>query len=155
MGTMTDLRMQTAIDHLASLVGVNVVEAWGETSFFYNPDDRFARGTYFATIKDKDGEHDRGSQLDREGVWRLSMGVRSQTFETLFGRRPARPANGKAVEGPWDFARLDTLMPHPTYAWMGWVAILSPSAASWAKCKPQTEDAHRRAVATFEKRARS
>ena len=31
------------------------------------------------------------------------------------------------VAGGWDFRALDRIMPHPVYAWMGWVAALSPS----------------------------
>ena len=139
--------------HLAGLDGVTAKAAWGETSYFYNPGNLFARGTYFATIKEKDGENDRASALNREGVWRLSMGVRTETFDTLFGPRPSRPAKGGVVDGPWDFERLDALTPHPVYGWMGWIAVLNPSADTFERCRPLIADAHARAVAAFDKRA--
>lgn len=144
-----------AIEHLAQLDGVNIVEAWGETSFFYNPGNRFARGTYLATVKDRDGAGDRGSWLDRAGVWRLNLGVCPQTFADLFGERPARPPKGNVIEGPWDFTELDTLTPHPVYGWMGWIAILNPAVATWESCHALVEDAHKRARITFEKRIAS
>jgi len=149
---MPEVQMRAAIEHLAALDGVNVVEAWGETSFFYNPDHRFARGTYFATVKDRDGAGDGGSCLDRAGVWRLNLGVSVKTFADLFGARPARPAKGQVVEGPWDFTELDMLTPHPVYGWIGWVAILNPGAGSWERCLPLIEDARERARRSFEKR---
>jgi len=149
---MTEIQMRTAIEHLASLEGVNVVEAWGETSFFYNPGQRFARGTYLATVKDRDGAGDKGSHLDRAGVWRLNIGVSVKTFADLFGARLARPAKGKVITGPWDFTELNTLTPHPVYGWMGWVAILNPGATSWEQCKPLIEGARERARVSFERR---
>ncbi|GAA0476053.1 DUF6194 family protein [Parasphingorhabdus litoris] len=149
---MADLNIQTAIDHLASLDGVNVVQAWGETAFFHNPGDRLPRGTYFATIKEKDGENDQGSHLDREGVWRLNIGTPVKAFEELFGPRPPRPAKGKTVEGPWDFTELDRLIPHPSYGWIGWIAVLNPSIGTWARCKPLIAHARDKAIATFDKK---
>jgi len=151
---MAEIGMQTAFDHLTRLDDVNVVETWGEISFFYNPGNRLARGTYFATIKDKDGQGDNGSCLDRTEVWRLNLGVSAKTFADLFGAKPVRPKKGKVIEGPWDFGKLDTLTPHPVYGWMGWVAILNPSISSWQSCQSLIEDAHTRARITFAKRDR-
>ncbi len=48
--------------------GVVVVASWGETSFFYNLGRALARGAYFSTIKDRDGDNDRASMLDRPGM---------------------------------------------------------------------------------------
>lgn len=152
---MAELEMRTAIEHLARLDGVNVVEAWGETSLFYNPGNRFARGTYFATVKDRDGAGDKASCLDREGVWRLNLGICFQTFADLFGERPTRPPKGKVIEGSWDFTEFGTLTPHPVYGWMGWISILNPGIANWERCKSLIEDAHKRARITFEKRVGS
>lgn len=149
---MAELEIQTVIDHLASLDGVNVVDTWGETAFFHNPGSRLARGTYFATIKEKDGENGRGSHLDREGVWRLSIGTPARVFEDLFGPRPPRPAKGKTVDGDWDFTALDRITPHPTYGWIGWIAVLNPSMGTWARCEPLIADAREKAIATFEKK---
>jgi uncharacterized protein DUF6194 len=50
---------------------------------------------------------------------------------------PARPAKGAVVALPaYDLTRLDELVPHPVYAWMSWVQILSPTAARFASLEP-------------------
>ena len=141
--------------HIRSLPGVVRTEDRGETSYFYNPDDLFARGTDFATIKAKDGQNDRASHLDRGGVWRLNMGVSRGAFVELFGPPPARPTKGGVVEGPWDFTAADTLTPHPVYGWISWVAVSNPGRRTWVHCAPLLEDAHARARSTFETRVRS
>jgi hypothetical protein len=145
---------QEASQHIASLPDVVAAQAWGETAFFYNPGRQFARGTYFATIKLADGENDRASDFAGPGVWRLNIGTQRSTFIAMFGQPPARPAKGKCIAGEWDFTRLDTLMPHPVYGWMGWMAILSPEEPTWQRCCVLVKDAHSRARQTFEKRMR-
>ena len=74
-----------------TLEGVVPTEAWGETAFFYNPGQQLKRGTYFATLKQKDGDNDRASALDRDGVFRLNIGLPVPDYTELFGERPARP----------------------------------------------------------------
>ena len=142
-------------DHITALRGVVPKAAWGETSYFFNPGQRFERGTYFATIKDHDGVNDHASRLDRPGVWRLNMGVAKPVYFALFGPPPPRPGKGRTIEGDWDFTALDTLMPHPVYGWMGWIAVLNPSPATWARCRPLIESAYERAKATFDKRMKA
>ncbi|MEM7302033.1 MAG: DUF6194 family protein [Pseudomonadota bacterium] len=137
-----------------TFAGVVPKSTWGETAFFYNPGMALKNGTYFATIKEKDGDNDRASNLDREGSWRLNMGVRKETFVSLFGPPPKRPGKGQIIEGPWDFAMSDQIMPHPVYGWMGWLAVISPTLSTWDQCKALIGDAHERAKATFEKRVK-
>jgi len=149
------IETDTVHDHLVTaLPGVMPKAAWGETSYFYNPGLRFARGTYFATIKEKDGDNDRASNLDRANIWRLNLGVSKQTFASLFGHPPTRPGKGQTIEGPWDFQETDRITPHPVYGWMSWIAVLSPSVETWERCKPLLQDAHARAVTNFDKRVR-
>ena len=145
----------TVHEHVINaLDGVVCKSVWGERSYFYNPRLRFAHGAYFATVKEKDGDNDRASGLDRSGIWRLNMGVGEETFATMFGHPPARPGKGQAVEGPWDFGETDRITPHPVYGWMSWVSVLNPSTETWEKCEPLLADAHRRAVANFDRRLR-
>lgn len=146
---------ETATTYLAALDGTVPVETWGEVAFFYNPGQQLKRGTYFATIKAKDGENDRASALDRDGVWRLNVGIPPALFETRFGPRPARPVKGGVVTGPWDFTALDQLMPHPVYGWMGWIAVNNPSAQTFEACLPLIKAAHKKAATAFAKRVRS
>jgi hypothetical protein len=112
---------------LARHPGTRAVTTWGETAIFLNPDSLLPKGVYVATLKDHDGAHDRASGLDRPGVFRLSFAIARPAFAARFGLPPPRPAKGGVVAGGWDFRALDRIMPHPVYAWMGWVAVLSPS----------------------------
>ena len=149
------MQPQAILDDLcASLEAVVPKRSWGETALFYNPGRVLPSGVYFCTFKDRDGANDRASALDREGAYRLSIGVPPETYVRLFGPRPMRPAKGGVVHTGHDFTALDVLSPHPVYAWMGWVQILSPTAASYAKIRPLIEDAHRLAVAKFRVRRR-
>lgn len=135
-----------------SFDGIHPVSAWGETSFFYNPGQKLPRGVYFATLKDKDGENDRASCLDRADVFRLNIGISKPTYRSLFGPQPARPAAGRVVETSHDFTTVDKLLPHPVYGWMSWVSVLNPSAPTFEKVKPLLAEAHALAVAKYAKR---
>lgn len=83
--------------------GTRVVEAWGERSIFYNPGYKLPRGVYFATVKEKDGDNDKASRLDRAGMFRLNVGTTRPLFLERFGPPPARPGKGGVIDGPWDF----------------------------------------------------
>ncbi|MFN8949126.1 MAG: DUF6194 family protein [Alphaproteobacteria bacterium] len=156
MSSQPPIPIETAETFLTSeLEGVVPLSAWGEVSYFYNPGHKLKRGTYFATIKQKDGNNDKGSSIDREGVWRLNIGLTKRTYQSLFGPNPDRPGKGGVVEGPWDFKQLDILMPHPVYGWMSWVAVLNPSQQTWEQCIPLIRDAHAKAKTGFEKRVSS
>lgn len=107
--------------------GIIVRDAYGERSFFYNPDNSLPKGIYFSTIKQSDGPNDKSSNLNREGIYRLSIGVGKKQYQQLFGEMPKRPAKGKFVNIDVDFTITATLMPHPIYAWLGWVCINNPN----------------------------
>ncbi|GAA3965616.1 DUF6194 family protein [Allohahella marinimesophila] len=134
--------------------GLNAVDAWGETSFFYNPEGRLPRGVYFATLKNKDGENDKGSELERDGVFRLNFGVSQSSYEEALGARPARPAAGGVVGTGHDFTKLNTLMPHPVYGWMAWVCILNPDQATWQNLQPLLNESYELAVKKYKQRVK-
>jgi hypothetical protein len=46
----------------------------------------------------------------------------------------------------FDYASTDILIPHPTYASQGWVAILNPGERTSTQLKSLLDDAHRLAV---------
>ncbi|WP_237065847.1 DUF6194 family protein [Microbulbifer guangxiensis] len=143
-------------DYLAShYEGLIPVDAWGERSFFYNPEKRLPRGIYFATLKEKDGENDRASDLGREGVFRFNFGISRATYESVLGPKPSRPVAGGVVDTGHDFRRLNTLMPHPVYGWMSWVCILNPERGSFENLLPLLEESYALAVRKYEKRIRS
>jgi hypothetical protein len=131
------------INHcLENLAGTVLVESWGEKGIFYNPDGLLKRGVYIATLKSKNGDNDSASNLDREGTFRLNIGVRKSTFIRLFGEVPTRPAAGGVVSLPVDFTEIDKILPHPVYAWMGWICILNPSQESFKELKIFLQEAY-------------
>lgn len=134
---------------VARFPGVVPKSSWGETALFYNPGKRLAHGVYFCTLKDHDGENDRASELQREGVYRLAVGLTPETYSRLFGPRPRRPAKGGAVETGHDFTERNRLMPHPVYAWMGWAQILSPTREAFLGILPHLAEAHGAAIKKF------
>jgi hypothetical protein len=114
---------------------------WGERSIFLNPGHQAPLGVIFASIKDHDGANDRSSNLSRAGVYRFAFQLPSEEYRRRFGPLPERPAKGGVVELPdYDPTRLNELMPHPVYAWMRWVQILSPTSAQFEALKPLLAD---------------
>jgi hypothetical protein len=137
---------------LEKFPGLIVIKAWGETSFFFNPDGSSSRGTYFCTIKEKNGKNDQSSALDRPEIYRFSFALARATFLELFGSIPQRPPKGGIITGPHDFTQLDTLLPHPIYAWMCWVAILNPSEQSFSKLEGMLEQSYQLVVKKHRKK---
>jgi hypothetical protein len=133
--------------------GVIVTDAYRERSFFYNPDKSLPKGIYFATIKENDGPNDKASNLDRKGIYRLSIGVGKKHFQKLFGDVPKRPNKGKIVELDFDFTVTGTLMPHPIYAWLGWVCINNPSKENFDLLKQLLNVSYQNAITKFSLRS--
>ena len=131
--------------------GVIPKSSWGETSLFYNPGRLLPNGVYFCTIKEKNGENDKASGLDREGVFRLSIGISKETYEKHFGNRPKRPPKGGIINTGDDFTALNKLMPHPIYGWMSWVQVLNPSESTFEDLLPLITEAYSNAVIKFNK----
>ncbi len=139
-------------DLLVRFPGTIAVEAWGETSMFYKPGRTLPRGVFFSTVKQKDGENDRASHLDRAGVFRFNLGVPKTLFLERFGSPPARPAKGQAINGPWDFTQLDVITPHPVYGWMCWVSVVNPSRDTMVELDGMIDAAFNKAKKAFETR---
>ena len=125
--------------------------AWGDSFFFYDPDDDDAnRRMPFATIvtQDYDG-FDTASDLDRPGVFRLNIGVGRTAFEKLTGYPPGEH---DAQPVRLDYTALDRLIPHPVYAAQAWVAILNPGEATAGQARSLLTDAHALAVQRHDRR---
>jgi hypothetical protein len=108
-----------------------VASAMGAT-FFSLTDEHWPN---FATIVTTD-EHDMGtpSNLSRDGVFRLNVGVGKDTFARLVG----------SMADP-DHAALDRVVPHPVYARQRWISILNPSRRTFDDVvKPLIAEAHDR-----------
>lgn len=137
---------------LQNLEGTVLVKSWGEKGIFYNPDHVLKRGVYILTVKEKDGDNDKGSGLNRENVYRVNLGIRKSTFMELFGAVPKRPSAGGIVDMNYDFTALDKMLPHPVYAWMAWMCVLNPSEQTFEKLKPFIKEAYEYAKEKFKKR---
>ena len=53
----------------------------------------------------------------------MNVNVGKRRFEELVGYPPSQHAE---CRGGHDYARLDTLLPHPEYGQQAWVCIVSP-----------------------------
>lgn len=106
---MTDAEIYQFI--LTNFASVETVDANGDTFFFYDPKKMMP----FVTLVRSD-INDEFSNLKREGIFRLNIGVSKETFQRLF---PGETGH--------DFTALDTFFPHPVYGQMHWISILNPS----------------------------
>jgi hypothetical protein len=115
----------------------DILESGGTWFFSFDPERHFPNYATMVTNND----YDDGSDLDREGVFRLNLGLTRSTFERLVGAQidPAKTP---------DYTALDTLLPHPTYAAQRWVSILNPSATTWREVVvPLIAESHGRLAA--------
>ena len=126
--------------------------SWGETSLFYNPRKVLPNGVYFCTIKEKDGENDKASNLNRAGVFRMSIGLKPAAYTRLFGVKPNRPGKAGLIATGHDFTAINQLMPHPIYGWMCWAQILNPDKEKFEEILPLIAEAHEIAVVKFTKK---
>jgi hypothetical protein len=116
---------------MQTLPDVEVAHAYGYDMFFYKSDRKLS----FATLISADYEHDRFSNLDRPGVFRLNIGVSQRTFHALFGADDIDVSR-------YDYTALDVLMPHPEYAAYHFVCVLSPSQATFERVRGLLAEAH-------------
>ena len=130
--------------------GVDVVAANGDSFFFYDPGKtlRPDRRMPFATLVVSDA-HDQVSDLNRDGVFRLNIGVARETYRALFGQPPVA---WTTVAGH-DYAVLDQVLPHPVYGFMSWVCVLNPSPETFQQTvQGYLAEAHAQAAERFARR---
>jgi hypothetical protein len=127
---------EIASEILAMDSGIVFSSNWGERALFYNPNWVLKKGIYIATFKERDGANDRSSCLDQEGRFRLNIGLTKASYANFFGPTPKRRSAGQVVATGHDFAVCDTIMPHPIYAWMSWIAVISPTRSTLVDLKP-------------------
>jgi Family of unknown function (DUF6194) len=126
--------------------GVNLVTSDGNSFFSYDPSRnlRSDQGFLpFATLMTND-LNDQVSNLERPSVYRLNIGLRKPTFQSLFGPRAPHVSH--------DFTALDQLMPHPIYGHLFWVCVLNPSDETFQTIKPLLAQAYEQAVSKHAKR---
>jgi hypothetical protein len=134
--------------------GVDLVSSSGDTYFFYNPDNGLPPDHRFPFVTlVTDDKHDQASNLSRPSVFRLNIGVKKETYQSMFGTPPSFPKDGGIVDTGHDFTALDQIMPHPVYAAMNWVCVLNPGDATWEAVRSLLAEAYEMAVSKYDKRA--
>ena len=127
---------------------VEAMDSYGYTMFFYGSE----RMLPFVTLIAADNEDDKVSDLDRQGAFRINIGVSKDTYHSLLGPTPPPPGPSGVIETGADYTALDTFIPHPHYGNMNWLCVLSPSAATWEKTRALIEDAYGLAKRRAERR---
>jgi Family of unknown function (DUF6194) len=110
---------ESIVDHITrTYPETDVVTIPGAWFFSLDPEKHWPN---YATIVTTD-EHDMEpvSDLARDGVFRLNLGVDKATFERLVG----------GMTEP-DYAAFDRILPHPVYASQRWISILNPSQGTF------------------------
>lgn len=126
--------------------------AYGETTFFYNPDGILKNGVYFCTIKEKDGPNDKSSNLSREGIYRISTGITKEIYIQLFSEIPKRPVKGGIIDVNVDFSKTNIITEHPIYGWMSWINVLSPDENVFNEFIKYVDVSYKKAVGKYKKR---
>jgi hypothetical protein len=122
--------------------GVETTTAYTYSFYFYGSE----RMLPFATMATADNEHDRVSALDRDGAYRLNVGVSRETYRSLFGDEKPRLGSAGVIEGDHDFTARDRILPHPHYAPQSWVCVVSPSDETFETVRSLLREAYERAV---------
>ena len=120
-------------DLLAAFPGTRVLESGGDFFAVYDPggDIPPVQQRPWATIITTNA-YDDGSDLDREGVYRLNLGLPKELAADVVNPDAA-------------LTSLDVLMPHPHYARLGFVCVLNP-ATTWPQVRDLLDAAHRHAA---------
>jgi hypothetical protein len=128
-------------EFVANLDNVEREENFGFIFFFVGDDHRLA----FVTIGHSDNDFDKVSDLNREGVFRINIGISKETFDSLFGAPIAEDI---------DYSVLNTFLPHPHYAKQHYICILNPSQENEERTKQLIVEAHSIAASRLLKRSR-
>lgn len=136
------MRQQEVEAFIMNLPRVETTENFGY-KFFFIGDERMLP---FATIADRDSEYDNKSNLDRDGVFRINIGVSKETFDNLVGQMPVDRC---------DFTQLDVFLPHPDYAKQHFICILSPTGEQIHRTHSMLQEAHSIALARQQRKEKA
>jgi hypothetical protein len=130
--------------------GVNAVDGSGDTFFLYDPDGDLPaeRQIPFATIVTGD-HYDSVSKLNRPGAYRLNVGLTKATYTAWFGAAPTHADADGVLDTGFDYAAVDTVVPHPTYACQHWVCVVNPGEATLETVRALLVEAHRFAARKY------
>ncbi|PZG41427.1 hypothetical protein C1I98_21350 [Spongiactinospora gelatinilytica] len=152
------MTMEEIIGFVAALDGVLTLRpqpgdgspeiSWGDTYFYYAPDGVTPVNVQpFATVVTKNYPGDETSRLERPDVFRVNIATGKEEFVRWTGHTPREPATGQ------DPGATDTLIAHPLYGTMGWLAVLNPGPRTEATTRDLLRTAYDLARARYERRA--
>lgn len=114
---------------VSALENVHREENYGYSFFFVGEDHRLP----FVTIANSDSDYDNASNLSRDGVFRINIGISKTTFDSLLGDYDPEKV---------DYTVLNTVLPHPDYAKQSFVCILNPVGDNVEATKNLIREAH-------------
>ncbi|MFG3305920.1 DUF6194 family protein [Streptomyces wuyuanensis] len=125
--------------------------SWGDTFFYYAPDGATpSTAQPFATVVTKNHPGDEASRLDRPGTFRVNVAAGKEAFIRWTGHAPREPAPAEV-----DPAATDTVIAHPVYGTVGWLAVVNPGERTEASTRELLRAAHHLARSRHERRAES
>ena len=124
---------------ISNLENVQQEENFGYLFYFVGDDHRLP----FVTIANSDNEYDKVSNLSREGVFRINIGVSKETFQQLVGE-----SSGEAL----DYSVLNVFLPHPDNERQHFICILNRSGENVEVTKKLIGEAHSIAAARFQRK---
>ncbi|MFE4829301.1 DUF6194 family protein [Streptomyces sp. NPDC056672] len=124
---------------------------WGDTFFYHAPDGEVPKATQpFATIVTKDYPGDEESRLNRPGAFRLNLFAGKEAFTSWTGRQPRDATASEA-----DPSVTDSVMAHPVYGSLGWLAVVNPGTRTESAVRELLRTAHDLARSRYLRRAGS
>ncbi|PSL00389.1 hypothetical protein CLV30_11649 [Haloactinopolyspora alba] len=134
--------------------------AWGDVFFYYAPDGVMPTTTQpFATIVTKNYPDDEASRLDRPDAFRVNVAAGKDSFVHWTGHDPRAPAAstatgpGTGTDADADTDADDTVIAHPVYGSLGWLAVVNPGERTGAATRELLLKAHELARARYERRS--
>lgn len=89
----------------------------------------------FATIVTQDNEYDNFSNLNREGFFRINIGLDRETFSSMFEGMTVKKGLEAYLDLGIDFTKEDIIQPHPTYGSLYWICVVNPSDKTFETLK--------------------
>ena len=127
---------------MAELEHIQREENFGYSFFFVGDDHRLP----FVTLANSDQEFDDVSNLNRDGVFRVNIGVSKETFKRLMAESSSEPV---------DYSVLNVFLPHPDYARPHWVRVFNPSGENVETTRQLIVEAHSLAAARLQRTAKN
>ncbi|MCE5289965.1 MAG: DUF6194 family protein [Nocardiaceae bacterium] len=149
------MQMDEVVAFLDAMPGILVLQpkegdgspelAWGDSFFYYSPSGEVpTRQQPFATIVTKNYPGEEVSRLDRPGAFRANVNASKDDFARFTGHQP------RDTPSPTEHLD-DTVVAHPTYGTVGWLAVVNPGEASRDDLFALLEAAYAKARAHAEK----